>query len=100
MSRRAFFVLLLLAFLDSSAFGLIYPLFSSMMFDPKLHFVAPETSAAIRGLWVGVFISATPLVAMLVSPLLETSPTELAEGLSSSPACALDLSRGYGQHIA
>jgi MFS transporter, DHA1 family, tetracycline resistance protein len=70
MSRRAFFVLLMLAFLDSSAFGLIYPLFSSMLFDLRWHFVAPETSAAIRGLWLGIFIAATPLVAMLVSPFV------------------------------
>jgi DHA1 family tetracycline resistance protein-like MFS transporter len=70
MSRRAIFVLLLLAFLDSSAFGLIYPLFSSMLFDPHWHFVAPETSAAVRGLWLGVLISATPLVAMLASPFV------------------------------
>lgn len=70
MSRRAFFVLLLLAFLDSVAFGLIYPLLSSMLFDPKWHFVASDTSAAIRGLWLGIFISATPLVAMLISPFV------------------------------
>jgi DHA1 family tetracycline resistance protein-like MFS transporter len=70
MSQRAFFVLLLLAFLDSAAFGLIFPLFSSMLFDLKWNFVAPDTSAAIRGLWLGVLISATPLVAMLVSPFV------------------------------
>lgn len=72
MSRRAFFVLLLLAFLDSSAFGLIYPLFSSMLFDLKWHFVSPETTAFVRGLWLGVLISVTPLVAMLVSPVVGT----------------------------
>ena len=70
MSRRAFFVLLLLAFLDSAAFGLVYPLFSSMLFDPKWAMVDPQTSAAVRGLWVGIFISVTPIVAMLVSPLV------------------------------
>ena len=70
MTRRAFFVLLLLAFIDSSAFGLIYPLFSSMLFDPKWHFVDPQTSAAVRGIWLGVVISATPLIAMLASPFV------------------------------
>lgn len=70
MSRRAFFVLLLLAFLDSAAFGLVYPLFSSMLFDPKWAMVDPQTSHAIRGMWVGVFISVTPIVSMLVSPLV------------------------------
>ena len=70
MSRRAIFVLLLLAFLDSSAFGLIYPLFSSMLFDPKWNLVDPHMSHAIRGLWLGVFISATPIIAMVVSPFV------------------------------
>ncbi len=70
MTRRAFSVLLLLAFLDSAAFGVVYPLFSTMLFDPQWHFVAPETTATIRGFWLGVFISATPLVAMLVSPII------------------------------
>lgn len=70
MTRRALFVLLLLAFLDSLAFGLVYPLFSSMLFDLKWHFVAPETSNAIRGLWLGIFISAAPLMAMLISPVV------------------------------
>ena len=70
MSRRAFFVLLMLAFLDSAAFGLIYPLFSCMLFDPRWHFVDPQTSQAVRGMWMGVFIAATPIVAMLVSPFV------------------------------
>ena len=70
MSRRAFFVLLLLVFLDSMTFGLVFPLFSSMLFDPKWGMVDPSTSQAVRGLWVGVFISITPIVAMLVSPIV------------------------------
>ena len=70
MSRRAFFVLLLLSFLDSAAFGLVYPLFCSMLFDPKWAMVDPSTSSAIRGLWVGLSISVTPIVTMLVSPVV------------------------------
>ena len=70
MTKRAFAVLLLLAFLDSAAFGIVYPLFSSMLFDPQYHFLSPETASAVRGIWLGIFISSTPLVAMFLSPLV------------------------------
>ena len=70
MSRRAFFVLLILAFLDYVAFGLVYPLFCSMLFDPKWAMVDASTSHVIRGLWVGLFISITPIVTVLVSPIV------------------------------
>ncbi len=70
MSRRVLFVLLLVAFLDTAAFGLMYPLLSSLLFDPKWHLVAPQTSESIRGLWLGVLLSATPITQMLVSPFV------------------------------
>lgn len=70
MSRRALFVILFIGFLDSAAYGLIYPLLSSLLFDPRWHFVGPETSESVRGLWLGVLLSATPLTQMLVSPFV------------------------------
>lgn len=70
MSRRALFVLLFVGFLDSAAYGLVYPLLSSLLFDPKWHFVDPDTPEAIRGLWLGVLLSATPIVQMIVSPFV------------------------------
>lgn len=70
MSRRALFVILLIGFLDSAAYGLIYPLLSSLLFDPKWRFVGPHTSESIRGLWLGVLLSATPITQMLVSPFI------------------------------
>jgi DHA1 family tetracycline resistance protein-like MFS transporter len=70
MSRRVLFVLLMVGFLDTAAYGLMYPLLSSLLFDPKWHFVAPETSESIRGLWLGVMFSATPITQMLVSPFV------------------------------
>ncbi len=70
MSRRVLFVLLLVAFLDSAAFGLVYPLLSSLLFDPKWHFVAPQTSESIRGLWLGVLLSVSPITQMIFSPFI------------------------------
>lgn len=90
MPKKAFFVLLLLAFLDSTAFGLIYPLFSSMLFDVKWAMVAPETSDTVRGMWVGLFISITPLVTMLVSPFVGN----LSDRLGRRPAILFCLSFG------
>jgi MFS transporter, DHA1 family, tetracycline resistance protein len=70
MSRRVLFILLFVAFLDSAAYGLMYPLLSSLLFDPKWHFVAPETPESIRGLWLGLLLSATPITQMVISPVV------------------------------
>jgi MFS transporter, DHA1 family, tetracycline resistance protein len=69
MSARALIVLFILAFLDVMAFGLVYPLFSSMLFDDaKWNFVPSSTTETIRGLWLGILISAAPIAQMIVSP--------------------------------
>ncbi len=69
MYRRALFVLFALGFIDAMAFGLVYPLFSSMLFnDAKWNFLPSDTSETIRGLWLGILLSSAPIVQMLISP--------------------------------
>lgn len=70
MSRRVLFVLLLVGFLDTAAFGLMYPLLSPLLFDPQWHFVGPQTSESIRGFWLGLLLSATPITQMIVAPIV------------------------------
>jgi len=68
--KRAIFVLVLIAFLDATGFGLVFPLFSSMLFDPECALLGPDASDTVRGIWLGVLISTAPMTQMLVSPFL------------------------------
>lgn len=70
MSRAAFFVLLLVAFIDSMGVGLVYPLFSSMLFSPEWHILPPDASAGMRGFWLGILISISPLIQTVLSPFV------------------------------
>ncbi len=68
MSRRALFVLLFIVILDATAFGMVYPLFSSMLFGPEVMFVSPSTSEGVRGLFLGVLLSLPAVIQMVTAP--------------------------------
>jgi DHA1 family tetracycline resistance protein-like MFS transporter len=68
--KRTIFVLVLIAFLDASGFGLVFPLFASMLFDLDCSLLSPEASDTVRGIWLGILLSTAPLTQMLVSPFL------------------------------
>ena len=63
---------ILVAFLDSLGIGLIYPLFSVMLFDPSCCMLAADTSSATRGLWLGGLLSAMPLAQFFSAPIWGT----------------------------
>ncbi len=52
--------------------GLVYPMFSSMIFHPAAHFFPPETSDVVRGIWLGVLLSAGSLAQFFSSPIVGT----------------------------
>jgi len=68
MSRRVLFVLLFIVLLDAIGFGLVYPLFSIMVFDPHSTLLHPSTSQATRGVILGILLSAMPIIQMMVAP--------------------------------
>lgn len=71
MSRKALIVIIFLAFIDMMAFGIVYPLFSSMLFqNGQFHFVSEDTPEWVRGLWMGTLLSAAPVVQLLCSPFV------------------------------
>jgi MFS family permease len=70
MNRRAIFVLLLVAFIDSLGLGLVYPTFSFLLFHPSHQLVDPSTSDSVRGLWLGVLLSTMPVSQMIFSPFV------------------------------
>ncbi len=50
--------------------GLVYPIFSTMIFDHTLHFLPEGTSEATRGLWLGALLAICPLAQFFSSPVI------------------------------
>lgn len=65
-----FLIILLIGFIDYVGLGLVYPVFAVMLFDPHSSLVSPETSLGIRGAFLGLLFSLTPLSQFLTSQLL------------------------------
>lgn len=62
-------IVLLTIFIDWMGIGLVYPMFSSMFFHREFQIVPLETSNAVRGLWLGILLSAMPITQFFISPL-------------------------------
>ncbi len=67
--RTSFSLALLIAFVDSIGIGLIYPVFSSLFFDPSIPILLPDTSTEMRGLWLSLHLSLMPLALFFSSPV-------------------------------
>ena len=68
-SKASFSIALFVAFVDYMGLGLIYPLFSSMLFNSSLPLLHPETSQEMRGFWLGVLLALMPLAQFFSSPM-------------------------------
>lgn len=64
------FLLLAVAFIDYFGIGLVYPLFSSMLFNHDLPFFSAETSNVVRGVYLGVLLGVQPLFSFFSAPIL------------------------------
>ncbi|MBS0605104.1 MAG: MFS transporter [Verrucomicrobia bacterium] len=64
------FILLLVAFIDWMGIGLVYPMFSSMMFHHDINLIPPESSDALRGFWLGILLALMPLSQFFSSPII------------------------------
>ena len=69
-NRLSLFILLLTIFLDWMSIGLVYPMFSSMIFHEGSHFFPIETTAVVRGTWLGILLASGPLAQFLSSPIV------------------------------
>lgn len=69
IKKQTFPVALLVIFIDYMGIGLIYPLFSSMIFDPQLPLVAAETSSNMRGLYLGLLLGMMPFFQFFSAPV-------------------------------
>lgn len=61
-------LLLLVVFIDYIGVGLIYPMFSSMLFDPEYPLIKASTSNGLRGFYLGALLAAMPLMQFFSAP--------------------------------
>ena len=66
------FILLLVVFIDYMGIGLVYPMFSSMLFHRDITLLSPEASDAVRGFWLGILLALMPLSQFFSSPIIGT----------------------------
>lgn len=71
-NKFSLFILLLTNFLDWMSIGLVYPMFSAMIFQQDAHFFSMETSDVARGAWLGILLAAGPLAQFFSSPIVGT----------------------------
>lgn len=70
--RLALFSLLLVALIDFLGIGLVYPLFSFLMFHKDATLLPPHTSELLRGVYLGVIISIYSIGQFISGPILGT----------------------------
>lgn len=67
--KSSLYIALLVAFIDNMGIGLVFPIFSSMLFDRSFSLVPLETSFHIRGVWLGFLLSLMPLAQFFSAPI-------------------------------
>lgn len=63
-------LLLCIGFIDIAGVGLVYPMFSSMLFQPDSTLLSAETSESMRGICLGILLATMPLTQFFSSPIL------------------------------
>jgi DHA1 family tetracycline resistance protein-like MFS transporter len=63
-------LVLLIVFLDWVGIGLVYPMFSSMLFNPECPILACDASHTERSLYLGFLLAAMPIAQFLSGPIL------------------------------
>ena len=67
--KTSFYIALIVAFIDLMGIGMVYPLFSPMLFDTSFALLPMEASKEVRGLYLGILIALTPLMQFFSSPV-------------------------------
>lgn len=66
----SFLLLLAIAFVDMLGIGLVYPMFSSMIFHPTVPLLGPGISEGMKGVCLGALLSTMPAVQFFAGPIL------------------------------
>lgn len=64
------FIVSLVGFIDVMGLGLVYPMFSSMLYQGDCHILADDTSEAVRGACLGILLAAMPITQFFSAPIL------------------------------
>lgn len=70
MPSLQLFCLLIVIFIDWVGIGLVYPMFSSMIYHKELSFFPAETHNSVRSIWLGVLLASTSIAQFLSAPIL------------------------------
>lgn len=70
MFNLHFITILLIGFIDYLGISLVYPVFSSMLFDTTYPMISFDSSLAYRGALLGILIGLTPLTQFFSAPFL------------------------------
>lgn len=70
--KFALFILLLTYFLDWISIGLVYPMFSSMIFHEGTQFFPVSASDLVKGSWLGILLAAGPMAQFFSAPIVGT----------------------------
>lgn len=63
------FLILLVGFIVYMGIGLVYPLFSSLLFDRNIGLLPKESSDLVRGFFLGILLSLMPIFQFVTAPL-------------------------------
>lgn len=68
--RIALFIISFIGFIDLVGIGLVYPMFSSMLFQGDCHLLPDDASDTLRGTCLGLLLAAMPITQFFASPII------------------------------
>ena len=68
--KITFFIILLITFIDWTGLGLVYPMFSSMLFEEGYLLPIGTTTDLQKGVWLGVLLATMPIAQFFSSPII------------------------------
>ena len=71
-SKVSLWLVLFVIFIDWIGIGLVYPMFSSMLFSHEPIILPADTPIATRGLYLGILLSAMPIAQFFSGPVMGT----------------------------
>ncbi len=67
--KRSLYIALAIAFIDLVELGMIYPLFSILLFNSEFELLPVGTSSSARGVYLGILIALAPLMQFFGAPI-------------------------------
>jgi DHA1 family tetracycline resistance protein-like MFS transporter len=94
-AQVSLWIVLFVLFLDWMGLGLVYPIFSSMLFDGESPLLNPATSAATRGWYLGLLLASMSIAQFFTSPILGA----LSDQKGRRPLLMLSISLGVVAYV-